>query len=108
MTAARKPGVRKCPTCGRTHKRSTEQNKRLWALYTELSNKLTPGGKTYSPKQFHIYYKKRFLGCTDFRLPDGSVLPIVESTSDLDTADFAVFLEQVEADAAHRGVFLDD
>lgn len=102
----RKP--QRCPTCGQRPKRSTEANRRLWALYGALSSRLRPGGQVYSPEHFHLYYKQRFLGATDFALPTGEVLTIPNSSADLDTADFNVFMEQVEADAAERGVYLDE
>ena len=98
----------RCPTCHRRHKRTRSQNARLWKLYTALSDKLRPGGETYSPKQYHLYYKEKFIGATDYRLPNGKVLTIPNSTADLDVAEFSEYMEQVEADAAERGVYLDE
>jgi hypothetical protein len=96
----------RCPTCGRRHKRSNPANARLWALYGALSSKLRPDGKTYSPEQFHLYYKTRFLGATDQLLPNGVTLVIPNSTADLDVAEFSDYMDAVEADAAERGVYL--
>lgn len=98
----------RCPTCHRLHKRSHPQNARLWALYHELASKLRPGGVAYSAEQFHIYYKSRFLGCDDVTLPNGKTLSIPRSTAGLDVAEFSAYMDQVEADAALRGVYLSD
>lgn len=98
----------RCPTCGRRKKRTTQANARLWAIYTALSNKLRPGGKVYSPEQYHLYYKQKYLGATDYDLPGGKVLSIPNSSADLDVAEFDEFMGKVEADAAEHGVWLDE
>jgi hypothetical protein len=98
----------RCPTCGRRHKRGSPANAKLWAIYSALSSKLRPDGKVYSPEHFHLYYKQRFLGATDFALPNGQVLIVPLSTADLSVEEFSAYLGAVEADAAERGVFLDE
>ncbi len=98
----------RCLTCGRRHKRSSEANRRLWAIYGVMSNKLHPGGKTYSPEQFHIYCRQRFLGATDYDLPGGKVATIPNSTAELDVEEFSNYMTQVEALAAEHGVYLDE
>lgn len=105
-TTARPPS--RCPTCQRRYKRSTEANKRLWALYAVMSNKLHPEGKTYSPEQFHLYCRQRFLGCTDFDLPGGKVATIPNSTAELDVTEFSDFMSAVEALANEHGAYLDE
>lgn len=98
----------RCPTCHRRIKRSNQANARYWLLLHELSSRLRPGGQSYSAEQFHAYYKSRFIGCDDVRLPNGKVLTIPRSSADLDTGEFADYAAQVEADAAERGVYLAD
>ena len=98
----------RCPTCHRRHKRTHPQNARLWKLYTALSDKLRPGGQVYSPTQYHLYYKQKFIGATDYPMPNGEVLTIPNSSAELDVAQFSEYMEQVEADAAERGVYLDE
>lgn len=102
------PTIARCPTCKRRHKRSLPQNARLWAIYTAMSCKLRPGGEVYSPEHYHLYYKQKFLGAVDFKLPNGKVLTIPNSTADLDVAEFNEFMERVEADAAEHGVWLEE
>ena len=98
----------RCPTCRRRFKRSSEANRRLWAIYGAMSDKLRPDGKTYSPEQFHLYFKQRLLGCRDFDLPGGKVLTIPNSSADLDTDEFNEFMQAVETMAAEHGVYLDE
>lgn len=98
----------RCPACHRRIKRSNPANARYWLLLHELAAKLKPGGQAYSAEAFHTYYKSRFLGCDDVRLPNGKTLTIPRSSADLDVAEFADYTGKVEADAAERGVYLAD
>jgi hypothetical protein len=100
--------VKRCPTCGRRERRSSQANARYWALLAKLADTLRPGGNAYSPATLHIYYKQRFLGCDDVSLPNGKTLTIPRSTANTDSPEFAEYVTQVEADAAERGVYLDD
>mgnify|MGYP000897649738 FL=1 len=65
-------------------------------------------GQRHSAEAFHLYYKSRFLGCDDVRLPNGRTLAIPRSSADLDVAEFGEYLDKVQADAAERGVYLAD
>lgn len=96
-----------CPTCRRPIRRNSRQNALLWALYSRMSDRVW-GGKHYTPEQFHLYYKMRFLGADDVRLPNGQVLTIPRSTADLSVDEFSEYFSAVEADAAERGVYLED
>lgn len=96
----------RCPACHRKHKRSHPQNARYWALLHECAAKLADG--KHSAETFHLYYRSRFLGCRDYDLPNGKTMSIPRSTTDLDVAEFSAYMDQVEADAALRGVFLAD
>lgn len=98
----------RCPTCHRKHKRNSEQNRRLWALYHMAADKLHPDGHTFSAETWHTYYKSRFLGCDEVKLPSQKVLLIPRSTADLDVAEFSDYMTKVEADLNERGVFLED
>jgi hypothetical protein len=97
----------RCPTCNQRRRRRIPQNALYWALLHEMAANLAPGGVSYSAEQYHTYYKSRFLGCDDVKLPNGKTLAIPHSTADLDVAAFSAYFEQVQADAAERGIFLD-
>lgn len=99
---------KRCSQCGRRYRRSNQANAAYWTLLHALAAKLRPGGEAYSAEQFHTYYKSRFLGCVDVKLPNGKTLTIPNSTADLDVAEFSDYFDAVQADAAERGVFLAD
>lgn len=73
-----------------------------------MADELRPDGKVYTPTQFHLYCRERFLGATDFELPGGKTMTIPNSTAELDPAEFADYMTQVEALAAEHGVYLDE
>lgn len=97
----------RCPTCKRKHKRSSEANRRYWALLHVMAETIKPGA-TYSADQWHMWARSKFLGCDDHKLPGGGVLTIPRSTADLDTGAFNDYMTQVEAFANERGAFLED
>lgn len=97
----------KCPTCGRTHKRSTEANRRYWLLVNAISEKIHPEEKTYSPETWHVYFKQKYLGNIEFTMPNGNTVLIPRSTTELDTSEFNDYMIQVELWANSRNVYLD-
>ena len=97
----------RCPTCHRRHKRSNPQNAMLWALYHKMSERKW-NGEQYSAESFHMYYKSLFLGCDDVAMPNHKTLQIPRSTANLDVAEFGDYFDKVQADAAERGVHLDE
>lgn len=98
---------RRCPTCGRRPKRTSEQNRMYWALLAKMAARKWDG-KQYTDKSFHLYYRSRFLGCEDIELPNGQILTQPLSTADEDIPEFAEYFDKVQADAAERGVYLDE
>jgi len=98
----------RCPTCHRKRTRSTEANRRYWLLLHLIADKVRPYGEVYSPESFHHYFKSRFLGCEEVRLPNRKTLLIPHSTASLDVAAFSEYLTKVEAWAGERDVWLED
>lgn len=88
--------------------RSNQQNARYWALLHVIADNIKPDGLTFSAEVWHLEFKRRFLGCEDFTLPSGRVMPIPKNSSDLDVAAFGDYMTQVEAFANERGAFLED
>ena len=88
--------------------RSSEANRRLWALYHVMADAIKPQGQAYSADQWHLYCKTRWLGADDVKLPNGKVIVIPRSTADLDTGAFADYMTAVEAFANERGAYLED
>ena len=106
----------KCPTCGRSPKRSNESNRRYWLLINQISDEVLiddendAGGRSikYSAEIWHEYMKARFLGIEEVRLPNGQIYKRVKSSSECDTGEFSKYMESVESWAAKRGVYLED
>lgn len=89
-------------------KRSSEQNRRYWLLLHLIAEKVKPGGESYSADTWHTYAKTRWIGADDVRLPNGKVVLMPRSSADLDIAEFNAYMEQIEAWAAERDVYLED
>ena len=98
----------RCPTCGRKPKRSSDANRAYWALLAKMADGLAPGGQKYGPNAYHLYYRVRFLGADDVELPNGKPMSVPRSTANLDADEFTAYLTKVEADAAERGIYLED
>jgi len=97
----------KCPTCGRARTRSSEQNRRYWALVHAISEKPVQGVQ-YSADTWHLYLKQRFLGAIDIQLPNGKTITIPQTTTSLDTMDFNDYMTKVEVWASEHGIYLPD
>jgi hypothetical protein len=100
--------IDRCPTCKRRLKRSSEANRRYWALLNLMAEKMRPEGQAYSVDNYHRWAKIKFLGCIEHKLPGGKTMTEPNSTADLDTAEFSDFMTKVEAFANEYGVFLED
>ena len=100
--------VDRCTKCGRRQKRSSEANRRYWLLLHTLASKLEPDGDEYSDETYHVYYKLKFLGADDVKMPNGKVIAVPKSTAELDKAEFHEYAFMVEHDANERGVYLDE
>ncbi len=88
----------------REYRRSTEQNKRLWALLNEISEGVPVQGVIHSPEVWHEYFKVKFIGKEEIKLPNGQVLERAISTTTLDVAAFGEYMTRIEVWAANRGL----
>lgn len=79
-------------------KRTSKQNRRYWGngVLAQIAAQAAPGGKLYSAEVWHEQFKRQFIGVEE--LPSGDV--VGKSSTDLDTAEFSTFCDQVEAYAA--------
>jgi hypothetical protein len=89
----------KCPTCGRRKRRSSQANRRYWALVGKL---------TTIVYQWHEFFKDLYIEPEVIKLPDGRRKVCDPHSSELDVPDFNDYMTKVEAWAAERGVQLDD
>lgn len=100
--------AKRCPTCNRLHRRSHPQNARYWLLLHAIAERVRPQGAVYSAETWHTYFKSRFIGCDDVRLPNGKTIPMPRSSADLDIDQFGTYMTAVEAWASDRNVWLDE
>ena len=100
------PKEKRCPACGRKEIRSSEANRRHWAILHLIAEKVKPEGVEYSAETWHLYFKKKLLGNVETKLPNGKIIQVPQTTTVLDTSQFHDFATQVEAWANNRGVFL--
>lgn len=78
------------------NKRSPEQNKLLWAIYTEMVQ-----GTGHTPEELHDAMKKKFLAPKFITVGDEQVA-IIPDSSTLDVKEFSEFVERVQAFAAQE------
>lgn len=100
--------IKRCPSCGRRERRSSQANALYWVLLHRIAEKLRHEGQQYSAEQYHWWARSKFLGCDDMTLPDGQVLTIPKSTAQLDVAEFSEYFERLQAWAAENDVYLDE
>lgn len=99
----------RCPTCKRLRKRSNPANARMWLLLHMIAEKVKPEGRQYSAESFHAWFKQRFLGMDEIKLPSGKVVQYPKSTAELDSAEFALYMDKLEQYAAEKwDVYLED
>lgn len=80
--------------------RSTEQNARVWALYTAISQQAPEymGGQYHSPEVWHEYLAGRFLGFEAGPYGTG----VRKSTAGLSVGSFGDYMTEIEAWASHE------
>jgi hypothetical protein len=86
--------------------RSTAQNALYWALLTEVSERLKVDGKSIDSDAWHEWFKKRFLGADEIRLPNGEIMIRIRRTADLPEDAFSDYLSRVEEWSRDRNVWL--
>jgi len=76
-------------------KRTAAQNRRYWGsgVLAQIASQATVNGKLYAAETWHELAKRKFIGVVE--LPDGSVVGM--SSTNLSTAEFSAFCDQVEA-----------
>lgn len=72
-------------------KRSVEQNRRLWFLYREISEKVFIDGKRFSQDVWHEFLKRKFIGCIE--MPNGQLMGI--STAKLSVQEMSEYQEKI-------------
>lgn len=78
-------------------KRSGEQNKLLHALLNDIAEQATVNGKYFSGETWKELIRRKFIGCEEIDLPDGSRLERGISTTTLSVGEFTQLIDQVMA-----------
>ena len=73
-------------------KRSTEQNKRYWAMLHEIAEGAWLNGRRYSAEAWAEHFKRAFIGTEE--LPNGGSIGI--STTALSVDEFAAYMTRIE------------
>lgn len=79
-------------------KRSSDQNRRYWAILNEIAAGAWIGGRRYGADAWHEFFKARLIGLEE--VPDGRSVGI--STTTLSVSDFAEYMTKVEAYAVEE------
>lgn len=83
-------------------KRSSDQNRRYWALITEVAEQAWVDGKQFSKDAWHELLARKFGVCKEITLPDGEIVLVRESTGDMDVATFTAYMTRIEVFAAQE------
>lgn len=85
-------------------KRSLQQNARLWAILTHVSDQVADEeGKKYSPETWMSFFKSKFLGKRAISV-DGELHLVEKRSSTLKTVEFGEFMTQIEVWSIDHGV----
>lgn len=90
------------------HKRSSEQNRRYWAILHQIAEQLPAqlDGVYHRPELFHEYFRTKFLGYDELDLDREKVL-LSRSTTSLSVGEFTDYMTQIEVWAAEHDVEID-
>ena len=94
----------------KAHKRSSDQNSKMWAMLTEVAEQATHMGQRYTPDQWKILFmfacgrEVQFLPGLDGK----TFLPWGQSTSDLSKDEMTDLIEFIHAWGAENGVVFHD
>lgn len=77
--------------------RSVEQNARLWAIVTEISEQAWVNGRQYDKDTWYEMFARMYLPMQEIVLPTGEIVLRRKSTKDLKVGEFGEFMQKVEA-----------
>lgn len=83
-------------------KRSTQQNRRHWAVVTRIAENAWVDGRQHSKEVWHEHLSRMFGVCKEMTLPDGEVILARESTGDMDVESFNAFMTRIEVYAVEE------
>lgn len=82
-------------------KRNNAQNARLWGyIYKQITEQAWVNGHQFPADSWHEMFCRKFWLCDDITLPDGEIVSRRKSSTDMTVAQFAKYMNDVEAYAA--------
>jgi hypothetical protein len=91
-----------------TEKRRAAQNRRYWAVLHDIAEQLKVNGLMLSADAWHEWAKRRFIGVRELVLPDGEIIALGQTSTDLSVAEFGDYMDTLEAWAAEHDVIFND
>jgi hypothetical protein len=89
-------------------KRRDVQNRRYWAIMHEIAEQLLINEQQMSADTWHEWAKRRFIGVKEIRLPDGEIIALGMTSTDLSVPQFSDYMQMLEAWAVDHGVIFND
>jgi hypothetical protein len=83
-------------------KRTIDQNKRHWAIVTEVAEQAWIDGKQFSKEAWHEHLADMFAPKQEITLPTGEIKLKRLSTSEMNVAEFSAFMTKIEVFAAQE------
>lgn len=82
-------------------RRTLEQNARLWAaVYSQIAEQAWVDGRQFPKEVWHEWFAERHMPRVEMVMPDGEIRSRRKSTTELTVAEFAEYMQTVEAEAA--------
>ena len=89
-------------------KRRDAQNRRYWAILHQIAEQLKINGNILIAETWHEWAKRRFIGIKEIPLPDGEIIVMGMTSTELEIPEFNDFMTMVEAWAIDQGVIFND
>jgi hypothetical protein len=89
-------------------RRTLEQNSKMWAMLTELSEQLMWHGRKYTPDDWKDYLMHALKHARWMPDEEGGMVPIGMRTSDLSKDEMGELIELMTAFGAEHGVLFSD
>ena len=84
-------------------KRSSDQNKRYWALLREVAATVWVDGRQFSDEVWHTYFRQQFIGSDSVVMPDGKEVVTPISTTTLSVDEMGHYMRQIEQWCVEQG-----
>lgn len=75
-----------------SERRRVKANRRYWAILEEIADQTQ-----FTSDQLHEWFKRKFIGVREVKLPDGETLNLGLSSAELSVKEFTDYMTSVEA-----------